>query len=62
MMPFKLSRDLLLALALVLLVALVSFRFPAFSTIESLLDVFNDTSILIILALGQMAVLSLIHI
>jgi len=57
MMPFKLSRDLLLALALAVLVALVSFRFPAFSSIESLLDVFNDTSILIILALGQMAVI-----
>jgi len=52
----RLSRDVLLALALVALVFLVYIRFPAFATPQSLLDVFNDTSILIILALGQMAV------
>jgi len=56
MKTFKLSRDILLTLALVLLIALVYLRFPAFVTLRSLLDVFNDTSILIILALGQMAV------
>lgn len=57
MMPFKLSRDVLLALALVLLIGLICLRFPAFASPQSLLSVFNDTSILIILALGQMAVI-----
>jgi len=57
MSSVKLSRDLLLALALVCLIALVYLRFPAFATPGSLLNVFNDTSILIILALGQMAVI-----
>lgn len=57
MRSFKLSRDILLAMALVGLVGVVYLRFPAFATMESLLDVFNDTSILIILALGQMAVI-----
>ncbi|MEM6988808.1 MAG: hypothetical protein AAF499_20075, partial [Pseudomonadota bacterium] len=55
-MPKRLSRDALLAFALIGLIALVSFRFPAFATFPSLLAVFNDTSILIMLALGQMAV------
>jgi len=57
MNAFKLSRDAILALALILLIALVYLRFPAFASPRSLLDVFNDTSILIILALGQMAVI-----
>ena len=57
MKSFTLSRDVMLAMALVALVGLVYLRFPAFATIDSLLDVFNDTSILIILALGQMAVI-----
>lgn len=57
MRSIKLSRDVILALALVLLVALVSLRFPAFASLRSLIDVFNDTSILMILALGQMAVI-----
>lgn len=57
MKPIKLSRDTLLALALIALVGLVYLRFPAFATPKSLLSVFNDTSILIILALGQMAVI-----
>lgn len=52
-----LSRDVLLALALVLLIGLVYLRFPQFASPSSLLTVFNDTSILIILALGQMAVI-----
>ena len=55
-MPKRLSRDTLLAFALIGLIALVSFRFPAFATFPSLLAVFNDTAILIMLALGQMAV------
>lgn len=57
MMPIKLSRDVLLALVLALLVGLIYLRFPAFASPKSLLGVFNDTSILIILALGQMVVI-----
>lgn len=57
MSSIKLSRDALLALALLALIALVYLRFPAFASPSSLLSVFNDTSILIILALGQMAVI-----
>jgi rhamnose transport system permease protein len=50
-------RELGLAIALVVLVAAVSSRFPAFAKPATLGDIFNDSSILIILALGQMAVL-----
>ena len=57
MKRFLSSRDALLALALVGIVALVSLRFPGFATPESLLGVFNDTAILLILALGQMLVI-----
>ncbi len=57
MSSFKFSRDVLLAFALVALVALVYTRFPEFASVKSLSGVFNDTSILIILALGQMAVI-----
>lgn len=57
MSSFRLSREVLLALALLALIALVSTRFPEFASLGSLSDVFNDTSILIILALGQMAVI-----
>jgi len=57
MMPLRLSRDALLAVALAALVGIVCLRFPAFAQPQSLLGVFNDTSILIILALGQMAVI-----
>ncbi len=53
----KLSRDTLLCLALFALVGVVYLRFPEFASPASLLGVFNDTSILIILALGQMAVI-----
>lgn len=51
------SRDAALALALVLLVALVASRAPAFATPVRLGGVFNDSSILIVLALGQMLVI-----
>ncbi len=51
------KRDALLGCALLALLALVYTRFPAFVSAKSLLGVFNDTSILIILALGQMAVI-----
>lgn len=51
------SREALLAAAIVALVALVSTRFPAFARPASLANVFNDTSILVMLALGQMTVI-----
>ena len=54
---FKPSRDVLLGLALLTLILVVYLRFPSFASPKSLLAVFNDTSILIILALGQMAVI-----
>jgi len=57
MSTFRFSRDVLLAFAIVALVALVYSRFPEFASAKSLIGVFNDTSILIILALGQMAVI-----
>ncbi len=57
MTSIKVSRDALLAAALVALVGLVYLRFPGFASVESLLGVFNDSSILIILALGQMVVI-----
>ena len=57
MRSLKVSRDALLAAALLALIGLVYLRFPGFASAESLLGVFNDSSILIILALGQMAVI-----
>jgi rhamnose transport system permease protein len=51
------SREILLAGAIVALVLAISLRFPAFATPASLGNVFNDTSILMMLALGQMAVI-----
>lgn len=50
-------RELWLAGAIALLVLAVATRFPAFATPTRLLAVFNDYTILIILALGQMAVI-----
>jgi len=51
------SREALLAAAIAVLVALIAARFPAFIRPANLANVFNDTAILIILALGQMAVI-----
>ncbi|MFN4154069.1 MAG: ABC transporter permease [Paracoccaceae bacterium] len=51
------SREALLALAILLLIAVVAARFPAFVRPASLANVFNDTSPLIILAIGQMIVI-----
>jgi rhamnose transport system permease protein len=51
------SRETLLAAAILALIALISLRFPAFATPSNLAGVFNDTAILIVLALGQMAVI-----
>ncbi len=50
-------REIWLLAAIAALVALISIRFPAFARPGNLATVFNDTSILIILALGQMAVI-----
>jgi rhamnose transport system permease protein len=51
------SREAALALAILALAALIAWRFPGFVQPANLASVFNDTAILIILALGQMAVI-----
>jgi rhamnose transport system permease protein len=51
------SRELLLAAIIVALIGLIATRFPAFARPANLANVLNDTSILIMLALGQMAVI-----
>ena len=51
------GRDLGLAAVTLALLVAVSVRFPAFAQPANLLEVFDDTSILILLALGQMSVL-----
>ena len=50
-------REALLAAVIVLLVAAIGSRTPSFITPGNLVEMFNDTAILIILALGQMMVL-----
>jgi len=50
-------RDISLALLTLLLVAAVSFEFPGFAAPRNLASVFDDTAILIMLALGQMLVI-----
>lgn len=51
------NRELLLVGAILVLIALIAWRFPPFIAPTNLARVYNDTSILIILALGQMAVI-----
>ncbi|MES2144766.1 MAG: ABC transporter permease [Pseudomonadota bacterium] len=51
------SREVLLAAAILVLLALIAYRFPAFISPNNLASVFNDTSPLIILAIGQMIVI-----
>ena len=51
------SREALLACAIAALVALIATRFPGFARPANLGNVFNDTSILIMLALGQTTVI-----
>ncbi|MFA9229434.1 MAG: ABC transporter permease [Microgenomates group bacterium] len=51
------SREALLALVIVLMTALIAWRFPAFIAPANLASVFNDTAPLMILALGQMIVI-----
>jgi rhamnose transport system permease protein len=50
-------REIWLVLANLALLALVGMRFPDFIRPANLVQVFNDTSLLIMLALGQMAVI-----
>ena len=50
-------RELWLAVAILLVVVLVTLRFPGFSRPANLMTIFNDTAILMMLALGQMAVI-----
>jgi rhamnose transport system permease protein len=57
MMGFLRSREGLLFGVILALTALIAFRFPAFVAPANLANVFNDTSPLIILALGQMIVI-----
>ena len=51
------SRELLLLIAIGLLLVLIASRFPAFVAPSNLAVVFNDTSPLILLAIGQMIVI-----
>lgn len=57
MKPFFTSREALLTGAVLLLLALVASRFPAFIAPANLAAVFNDTAPLILLAIGQMVVI-----
>ena len=50
-------REIFLAMAILLVLVLVTARFPRFAQPGNLLTIFNDTSILMMLALGQMAVI-----
>ncbi|WP_421673230.1 ABC transporter permease [Raoultella terrigena] len=51
------NREALLAAVIILMVAGIGSRVPSFIAAENLVEMFNDTSILIVLALGQMMVL-----
>jgi rhamnose transport system permease protein len=51
------SRETILALAILLLLGLIAIRFPSFVSPANLARVLTDTSPLILLALGQMAVI-----
>ena len=57
MTPLLKSREAILALAILVLLALVAGRFPGFVAPRNLASVFTDTAPLIILALGQMVVI-----
>jgi len=51
------NREALLAAVIVLMVLAIGSRVPSFIAPGNLAEMFNDTAILIILALGQMMVL-----
>ncbi|TIT20964.1 MAG: ABC transporter permease [Mesorhizobium sp.] len=57
MKAFLRYREVWLLAAIVVLIGLISTRFPGFADPANLRQVFNDTSILMILALGQMVVI-----
>ncbi|TIU08262.1 MAG: ABC transporter permease, partial [Mesorhizobium sp.] len=57
MKNFLKYREVWLLAGIVLLIGLISTRFPGFADPANLRQVFNDTSILMILALGQMVVI-----
>ncbi len=57
MKVFLRSREAQLAAVLTIMVTMIALRFPNFVSPANLVSVFNDTSILIILAFGQMAVI-----
>ncbi len=57
MTGFLKSREALLTLAILVMTGLIALRFPGFIAPRSLANVFNDTSPLILLALGQMCVI-----
>jgi rhamnose transport system permease protein len=50
------AREVWLGLAILLMLVAIEFRAPGFAQPGNLVSVFNDTSLLIILAMGQMAV------
>lgn len=56
-MKFLKSREAILLAAIVVLTAGIALRFPAFIAPQNLANVFNDTSPLMILAIGQMIVI-----
>lgn len=51
------QRELWLGLAILAMLVLINLRAPGFAAPENLASIFNDTSILMILALGQMVVI-----
>ncbi len=51
------SREGILTVVILLLLLLISVRFPSFVSLDNLGNVFNDSSMLIMLALGQMIVI-----
>lgn len=54
---YLVARETLLLGIIIILMLLVSIRFPGFIAVGNLANVFNDTAPLIILALGQMVVI-----
>jgi rhamnose transport system permease protein len=54
---FARHREVWLVVAIAAMITLIATRFPGFARPANLAAVFNDTSILLILALGQMAVI-----
>jgi len=51
------SREAILMVAILVLIAVISTRFPGFAAPRNLANVFNDTAPLILLAIGQMIVI-----